>query len=100
MGRHCTMKTGLRGPAFECYLGVCGGGGGNRTRVRKPYTVRTTCLAWLFGIRSAPANRQAGASLAASTDPHGQAARPCREADVNDAGPVYRLGLLLVRSQA
>ena len=60
----------------------------DRTRVRKPSTVRTTCLAWLFGIRSAPANRQADASLAASTDPHGQAARPCREADVNDAAPV------------
>jgi len=25
-----------------------GGGGGNRTRVRRPSTVRTTCLAWFF----------------------------------------------------
>src|SRR5258707_15281036 len=62
-----------------------GGGGGNRTRVRKPYTVRTTCLAWLFELRLAPANRQADARLAASTDLHGEAATPRGEADVNDA---------------
>src|SRR5690348_16281615 len=66
-----------------------GGGGGNRTRVRKPYTVRTTCLAWLFELRLAPANRQADARLAASTDPAGQAARPAGEADVNDAAPPF-----------
>ncbi len=30
----------------EDFLGRSdGGGGGNRTRVRKPYAVRTTCLA-------------------------------------------------------
>ncbi len=87
MGPLCTMKTGLREPAFKRYLGVCGGGGGNRTRVREPSTVRTTCLAWLFELRLAPANRQADARLAASTDLPGQAARPGREADVNDAAP-------------
>src|SRR5438094_10175219 len=32
--------------ARERALTKIGGGGGNRTRVRKPYTVRTTCLAW------------------------------------------------------
>src|SRR5947209_3433100 len=64
-----------------------GGGGGNRTRVRKPYTVRTTCLAWLFELRLASANRQALARLAASTDPPGEAATPGGEADVNDAAP-------------
>ena len=69
---------------------LIGGGGGNRTRVRKPSTVRTTCLAWSFGSRLAPAGRQAGAQPVASTDPHGQATRPCREADVNDAAPVSR----------
>jgi hypothetical protein len=68
-----------------------GGGGENRTRVRKPYTVRTTCLAWSFGSRLASAGRQADAQPVASTDPHGQATRPRREADVNDAAPVDRL---------
>jgi len=33
---------------FAAQPWVCGGGGGNRTRVRKPSTVRTTCLAWFF----------------------------------------------------
>ena len=64
-----------------------GGGGGNRTRVRKSSTVRTTCLAWLFGSRLAPANRQVDAWPAASTDPRGKAAMPRREADVNDTAP-------------
>ena len=77
-----------------------GGGGENRTRVRKPSTVRTTCLAWLFESRLAPANRQAGAQPVASTDPQGQATRPCREADENDAAPVDGLGLRLIRFQA
>src|SRR5258708_19012646 len=62
-----------------------GGGGGNRTRGRKPYTVRTTCLAWLFELRLAPANRQAGARLAASTDLRAEAATPRREADLTHA---------------
>jgi len=80
-------------------IGYCnGGGGGNRTRVRKPSTVRTTCLAWLFGSRLASANRQADAQPAASTDPRGKAAIPRREADVNDTAPngktcVYLPGL-------
>ena len=60
----------------------------NRTRVRRPSTVRTTCLAWLFELRLAPANRQADARLAASTDPPGEAATPGGEADVNDAAPI------------
>ena len=60
----------------------------DRTRVREPYTVRTTCLAWLFELRLAPANRQADARLAASTDPPGEAATPGGEADVNDAAPI------------
>src|SRR5690242_5258275 len=64
-----------------------GGGGGNRTRVRETYTVRTTCLAWWFELRLAPAHRQADARLAASTDLPGEAATPGREADVNDAAP-------------
>src|SRR4051812_41744959 len=68
--------------------GGIGGGGGNRTRVRKPYAVRTTCLAWLFELRLASANRQALARLAASTDPPGEAATPGGEADVNDAAPL------------
>jgi len=38
-------------------------GGRNRTRVRKPSTVRTTCLAWLFELRLGPANRQADPRL-------------------------------------
>ena len=61
----------------------------DRTRVRKPSTVRTTCLAWLFELRLEPANRQADSRLAASTDPPGQAARPGREADENDAAPSF-----------
>ena len=31
-----------------------GGGGGNRTRVRKPSTGSTTCLAWLFDLARHP----------------------------------------------
>ena len=61
----------------------------DRTRVRKPSAVRTTCLAWRFGSRLAPAHRQADARPAASTDPPGQAARPGGEADVNDAAPSF-----------
>src|SRR5207248_6003879 len=76
-------------PCFAFFTPEIGGGGGNRTRVRKPYTVRTTCLAWLFELRLASANRQALARLAASTDRAGQAARPAREADVNDAAPSF-----------
>ena len=57
----------------------------NRTRVRKPSTVRPTCLARLFEFRLEPANRQADSRLAASTDPPGEAATPGGEADVNDA---------------
>jgi hypothetical protein len=48
----------------------------DRTRVRKSYTGGTTCLAWSFGSRLAPAGRQADAQPVASTDPHGQATRP------------------------
>src|SRR6267143_3004868 len=84
-----TMKTAPRGRRFLDFRGGSGGGGGNRTRVRKPSTVRTTCLAWLFELCLAPANRQADARLAASTDPPGQAARPGGEADVNDAAPSF-----------
>ncbi len=76
-------KKATAGVAF-----LFGGGGGNRTRVRKPSTVRTTCLAWSFESRLAPANRQADAQPVASTDPHSQATRPCREADVNDTAPL------------
>ena len=36
-------SRGVRGCIVEI-----GGGGGNRTRVRRPSTVRTTCLAWFF----------------------------------------------------
>src|SRR6266850_4555115 len=64
---------------------VFGGGGGNRTRVRKSFTGRPTYLAWSFGSRLAPAGRQADAQPVASTDAHGQATRPCTAADVNDA---------------
>src|SRR5690242_21773343 len=31
-----------------------GGGGGNRTRVRKPYTVSTTCVARSFDLAAHP----------------------------------------------
>ena len=48
----------------------------DRTRVRRSYTAGTTCLAWSFGSRLAPAGRQADAQPVASTDPHGQATRP------------------------
>lgn len=65
-----------------------GGGGENRTPVRKSYTAGTTCLARSSGSRLAPAGRQADARPAASTDPPGQAARPGGEADVNDAAPL------------
>jgi len=43
-----TMKAGPDGARFREVAGVFGGGGGNRTRVRRPSTVRTTCLAWFF----------------------------------------------------
>src|SRR5688572_11430752 len=66
----------------------CGGGGGSRTRVRKPSTVRTTCLAWSFEFRLVPADRQAGTRLATSTDPRSQAAKPRRGAGENDAAPL------------
>ena len=77
-----------------------GGGGGNRTRVRKPYTARTTCLARSFGSRFAPAGRQADAQPVASTDPRGQATKLRREAGVNDAAPLNPLGLRLACSSA
>jgi len=64
------------GQVFIYLAHLTGGGGGNRTRVRKPYTARTTCLARSFGSRLAPAGRQADAQPVASTDPHGQATRP------------------------
>jgi hypothetical protein len=67
----------------------------DRTRVRKPYTVRTTCLAWSFEFRLEPADRQAGSRLATSTDPPGEGATPGREADVNDAALPGKLGLRL-----
>jgi len=82
------------------HLDLFGGGGGNRTRVRKPYTARTTCLARSFGSRLAPAGRQADAQPVASTDPRGQATRLRREADVNDAAPSNRLGLRLASPSA
>ena len=88
-------KTAAKGSRF-----IFGGGGGNRTRVRKPSTVRSTCLAWLFGSRLAPANRQAGAQPVASTDPRGQATKPRRVADVNDTAPFEQLGLRLVAHRA
>ena len=62
-----------------------GGGGGNRTRVRKSSAVRPTYLAWSFGSRLAPAARQADAQPVASTDARGQATKPRTGADVNDA---------------
>ena len=65
----------------------------DRTRVRKSYTARTTCLARSFGSRFAPAGRQADARPVTSTDPQGQVTRPSGEADVNDAAPVARSGL-------
>src|SRR3979490_2631850 len=62
-----------------------GGGGGNRTRVRKSSAVRPTYLAWSFGSRLAPAGRLADAQPVASTDARGQATKPRTGADVNDA---------------
>ncbi len=92
-GRHTQKRKALWTRAWVLsnrlnYKKKTGGGGGNRTRVRKPCTVRTTCLASPFGSRLAPAGGRADAQPAASTDPHGQAARPCGEADVNDAAPL------------
>src|SRR6267154_4208688 len=69
-----------------------GGGGGNRTRVRKSSAVRPTYLAWSFGSRLAPVGRQADAQPVASTDARGQATKPRTGADVNDAA--LRLGSL------
>src|SRR5690349_8465402 len=66
-----------------------GGGGGNRTRVRKSSAVRPTYLAWSFGSRLAPAGRQAGAQPVASTDARGQATKPRTGADENDAAPSF-----------
>jgi len=63
-------------------LSLVGGGGGSRTRVRKSFAVRPTCLAWSFGSRLAPAGRQADARPVASTDARGQATRPRTAADV------------------
>src|SRR6266480_7834590 len=65
--------------------GVVGGGGRNRTAVRKSSAVRPTYLAWSFGSRLAPAGRQADAQPVASTDARGQATKPRTGADVNDA---------------
>src|SRR5712664_1952564 len=66
----------------RCHAAFCGGnrvrrceprfhfalsGKGNltdRTRVREPSTVRTTCLAWSFEFRLEPADRQADSRLA------------------------------------
>src|SRR5258705_11498401 len=62
-----------------------GGGGGNRTRVRKSSAVRPTYLAWSFGSRLAPAGPQAGAQPVASTDARGPATKPRTGAAVNDA---------------
>src|SRR5712691_10543261 len=72
-------------PPFRLF----GGGGGSRTRVRKPSAVRPTCLAWSFGSRLAPAGRQADARPVASTDARGQATRPRTAADVNVAAPSF-----------
>jgi hypothetical protein len=65
----------------------------DRTRVRKSYTARTTCLSRSFGSRLAPAGRQADAQPVTSTDPHGQVTKPRRGADVNDAAPPDKPGL-------
>src|SRR6185295_19026797 len=64
-----------------------GGGGRNRTAVRKPYTARTTCLARSFGSRLAPAGRQADAQPVASTGSARPSDQTVGEADVNDAAP-------------
>src|SRR5262249_15444093 len=86
--KHHTVKI-RQGTSLDPLGRSDGGGGGNRTRGRKPLTVRTTCLAWLFELHLAPANRQADARLAASTDPPGEAATSGGEADVNDAAPSF-----------
>src|SRR4030088_2164566 len=91
------MKKAPSAGAWKDRILQDGGGGGNRTRVRKPYTVRTTCLAWLFEFRLEPANRQADSRLATSTDPPGEGATPGREADANDAALPGKLGLRLPR---
>src|SRR3954468_17162758 len=60
-GRHFSQTAvsdaGFNDAPEDC-AAMIGGGGGNRTRVRKPYTVRTTCLARLFELHLARANRQ------------------------------------------
>src|SRR5882672_2637671 len=78
-------KRRLYGRPWTALDWCSGGGGGNRTRVRKSSAVRPTYLAWSFGSRLAPAGRQADAQPVASTDARGQATKPRTGADVNDA---------------
>ncbi len=56
--RHAWIRAKKKGLETIQALGV-GGGGGNRTRVQKPYTVGTTCLARSFGSRLRVAEEQA-----------------------------------------
>jgi len=41
-------------PSSEGIVSVNGGGGGNRTRVRKSSTASSTYLAWLFDLAADP----------------------------------------------
>ena len=49
----------LAGPRCVSLLLLYGGGGGNRTRVRKRYTVGTTCLATSLCSRPGATDGQA-----------------------------------------
>src|SRR5438309_11654929 len=84
------VVDGRPGPSVDFPGRSNGECGGNRTRVRKSSAVRPTYLAWSFGSRLAPADRQAGARPVASTDARGQATRPRTGADENDAAPSHR----------
>src|SRR5207247_8839843 len=60
----------------------CDGGGGlNRTAVRKSSAVRPTYLAWSFGSRLAPAGRQGDPQPVASSDARGTATKTRTGAD-------------------
>ena len=50
----CTMELEMKRPRWGAVILEFGGGGENRTRVRRHYTVRTTCLVSSFALAPLP----------------------------------------------